>query len=491
MIVKLSKELDRQEKILYLLLSNQEVWTLQQLADELELSKKTISSYIQQLNIWLKCWDTVIASDSKGYTLNIPADLSIHEIIWMWVKEDIGFQFCIGLFFETIETIEAFTEANYITSNQFYKKTTEVKQWIEEVGLSFETKPDIQLSGKEAQIRYSYFHFFWSTFKGIEWPFSVSRIEIDNFISRCLQVLNIQINKLQAEKVAYAVAICMTRIQQGNLVDSLDLNWNSQEDVMYKIIEDEYCYLLEKENIAQSNYKNECLFLTILVSVISLNLVEDIPFSLTQQFITPTQQKMTGWFLEELEKVTKIKPNMKAYLMNQLTDIHREVYYFQPIKRKVVMFDLGSPKFKKEKKKIRKNIVHTILKRLKDIGKKEGISYFDEDALFLEKNYEALINRVVDWSLYFKPVKIQIETDECIYTNQQISLMIQATFPNEVEVVSPNYKGETDVIITTFNVYKRKKCSVLIWNTIPTNRNLQNLITLLDGRVENKRGNLI
>lgn len=351
MVVKLSKELARQERLLQLFLSESQVWTSQQLADELGLSKKTVSSYIQQLNIWLKSWDLAIDSDSKGYKLDVPAYVSVHELILEWVKQDVGFQFCSGLFFETIETIESFIEKIYVTSTQFYKKTSEIKKWIEDVGLSFETKPNVQLKGKEEQIRYAYFHFFWSTFKGVEWPFPVSKSEIDELVQKCSQLIGIQVNKLQAEKLAYAVAICLTRVQQGNIVEQTPLNQNSEEDSMYSIIENNYSVLLEKQNIAPQNYRNESLFLTSLVSVIPISLIVESPALMFQRATAPVCKQMTTWVIEELKMVAEIKEEEIPYLLKQLTYLHMEVHYFKPISKEVTIFTLGSPQFKKEKKK--------------------------------------------------------------------------------------------------------------------------------------------
>lgn len=480
MRVALSKEFLRKEKLLQLLLTDTRIQTAQEIADELKLSKKTVSSYIQDLNVWLENWGLVIESSPKGYMLVVPAYISVHELVLNWVKEDIGFQFCTELFFEQIESIETFIEKLYITSAQFYKNTAKVKNWIESANVSFETKPSVRLKGEENQIRYAFFQFFWESFKGSEWPFPFSKRVIEELVLHCSHSIGIPVNNLKKEKISYAVAVCLVRAQQGNFVEKESIENKVLEDKMFSIVEEGYKLQLEKIGVPSELYQTESLFLVRLVSIISVSLIEESPSFVFQQTSAPILKKLTDLVVEELEMTETIKPEERRLFIKRLTYLHMEVYSFDPIMRDRHIATKGTPRFQTEKERIRKNIVQCLIERLKIKGIQEGISIFSTYTTFLAESYEYLIDKVIDWAFYFKPIQFQMQTDSCVYMSEQISTHIKWLFPEQVEVVPQNYNGDVDIIITTSNINQVNKESVLVWDTNPSCRDWKNLTSFVD-----------
>lgn len=217
-----------------------------QLFDKNTYIKVTILSLLYKRDDWYTTSDLSSASSINVKTLKKYAELLIDDIQQLFSETSnvkieyvkrIGYRFCGDkIAFQTIHRsiieqsvtfsllqdlllygtldIDKFISAHYISESRFRKKISEINYFLSPSSLSIKTKKQyIYLEGKELQVRFFAYTYFWGIYKGLDWPFTlVSEEELSSAIEKEIGSI-LKLKKISIAQWSYVIALNIHRIE--------------------------------------------------------------------------------------------------------------------------------------------------------------------------------------------------------------------------------------------------------------------------------------
>ncbi|MBE7123436.1 helix-turn-helix domain-containing protein, partial [Bacillus cereus] len=192
--------------ILEILDNGQKLVPSKDIAEQLQCSIRTVSSDISQLKSYLpEHWD-IISVKSKGYILIKPITDSILPIINSHLVESIIYKIMLGLFNNKCYTLEKWSQNLFVSKLTLKKHIKEHKKMLKKSMLEIKLR-EIQLDGKELNIRHYYHAFFYNTQKYTK-QFSLPNILREEI----LNILREHKVTVDFEMLCVILSICINRI---------------------------------------------------------------------------------------------------------------------------------------------------------------------------------------------------------------------------------------------------------------------------------------
>lgn len=157
-------------EILELLVRKRVPMSIEELADEIKASNKTVRKLVNEL-------ETELSEDEKfgihysGSKIKsiYASNLSILDIGMRYLKNSIYYKIMIDLFYDRLDR-KIFCEREFISESLFKLKIKQLKEKMSNYSLSLDSK--LKIVGEEFKIRNFFYIFFSSTVS--EWPFDES-----------------------------------------------------------------------------------------------------------------------------------------------------------------------------------------------------------------------------------------------------------------------------------------------------------------------------
>lgn len=355
-----------------------------ELRDALGRNRRTIAKYIDQINshaIKLIGRESIILTKKKIYIF--AGDKEECQRLRMAIIGDSPILSLAIKFLSTSQIIfDEFCMENYLAESTVRRKIDEVNKVISASGVQiFIQKNQIKLIGKEKSIRLGLIYFFWSTYRGVQWPFSnLSKKELSKKLEDSLPETVEKMSKSRWEKLLLIFAINILRSESNYTVSEIDsmpaIVDFSQENPNLKRIKDNFlladdevkflsCFMilfpeynlydptmiLLKEITPISNSLSKNIdqyidfvkvkhpevtvesqqwekFLSVLFSeMINMELFDDTIFKLSNDYLDKQIKKEYPRLFENIEKfIYETNPELEQKLLDSLTLVYVHAY---------------------------------------------------------------------------------------------------------------------------------------------------------------------
>ncbi|MED2766051.1 PRD domain-containing protein [Bacillus thuringiensis] len=246
----------RQEQLLKILIREDKWYQLDELENELQWAKKTISKDLIILKSSLPTNWKISAHKGRGIRLSKPLESSLSDIIYLIRKNNNAFQIFQHILFSKHSSVLSLSKQLLIPYRSTSKIIKKIELHLKQYGLELDTHPYLQIKGSERAIR-SYITQFYETIYVQHWPFlNYDQQMIMNPLSIFEKKLGITF--FQGDKHHLAVCLCITinRIKTKNsiLMPNEDASL-LQHTMFYEAFEHVVPYLEKTHNISFSNHE--------------------------------------------------------------------------------------------------------------------------------------------------------------------------------------------------------------------------------------------
>lgn len=457
MDILLDKLGTRKVKILELLISEDRYWRLDEIADRIKSSKKTVQLDMKMIQHDIAEWSTdeiKLDVSSRGSFLKKSNDFYMHKIYLSYIKAGIPYHLFDALFQEDIESLTYFAEDQHVSYTSFYKQIKELREWLDYYAISIVNNPPA-FRGTEKQIRYCGMHIYWRVFKGLEWPFpTIDREPILEMIIAAEKVYGHTFNLIEREQTAYWAACAQVRILGGDLIDCVDEFQGIKEgNPLYKELEPLILNMFKEMPLSGDALSNEVDYIFSLFNIIphqieTTEFVKDTVGFLKQNKLPSYQatELILDEFLKNLHTIGLKKDNL--LLIESLSSIHYHAYLF---KADSIRFYFS--KFAYNERKYHRLFYKKFQPIAERLAKIPEVAPIFEQSEFLFNHYIPFIAPYLDWSYYEKIIRVQILTENGRYTEIKLGKDIINILPHRLEIVSsyqlePAHEAEVDLIVT-------------------------------------------
>lgn len=328
--------------LLSLLDSEKRGFSIKELEQKLGHNSKTITKMVQSLKIELIPWQnsmTLVTNNDRTLSLQKKACFSLETINLYYIKESFIFKACDAIFNEEFIDIASFSSANYISYSTLYGRLNEIKPLLEHYSIEFKPNSMTSFEGEEKQIRYFFYHFYWSTHWGMEWPFREIDKELFSGIINLLDGLRktTTLYISEQESIAFWLGVITTRINLGHTIEQVDLynqiiDDNSAFTYFKNALLEEFKHLFPA--ISESDLLNEIQFLYVVMYSNDYFEMDDPQISETLIFSQNRNGEIfgaTNYWLKICSDFFELSLSAAEYgaIYANLIHLHAEIAFFE------------------------------------------------------------------------------------------------------------------------------------------------------------------
>ncbi|MGE6964277.1 helix-turn-helix domain-containing protein [Bacillus thuringiensis] len=465
--------IERQKKILLILIENKKWHTFLEIANKIDCSTKTIQRDLILLKEVIPSQWYLEVFKGKGVRLFKPSDSSIGELSCLFIRADISFQIINEIFHGNVQTITSIAENLYTSIPSIYSHLKEIEKYLDSFGLTLKRRP-LSISGDPSYIIFMYQEFFMQSYSDHEWPFKSDEANIHQYAVQIEGALNITLYPIYKRRLIYIISILIEQKEQGRLLQiNSDLINKVRDTPFYKIIshlnQNKFKHYFTKEELTLLTisincskyihknlllYKHEILHHFHQGNVIIYNHIKDLIFSFEQKFQHHFMENPDFVFaVIQYLKYTLSKyrffPHMKMPEDNQVSCI--KIRYSKTFKEVGSIYNEWVKKYN--------------LQTFISDDEIATLSLHIEGALMLEKPLCVKILLLIEdgekWILYIKGL-----------LNQKFGNIFDFIYK---DINDLNYNTlDIDLIITTFTNIQ-STIPIIRISTIPTNREIHDI----------------
>lgn len=199
--------------------------TLKELAEKIGTSKRSISSYIEELKERVEKSNGALISQSEGYELVLSDNISIDYFQHKLMQSSTGLRLLECLLFNDEMTAYELEKELYISSSSLSRLITKLKGALIDYGLFLDTH-HYRIKGDEFLIRRFYTTYFIEAYGYQAWPFnSIDSNEVSDIMTSLLRCPSIKTDTVNFHKFKIFSAVSIVReskshdIYQSNLTE--------------------------------------------------------------------------------------------------------------------------------------------------------------------------------------------------------------------------------------------------------------------------------
>ncbi|MGN8983384.1 helix-turn-helix domain-containing protein [Enterococcus villorum] len=183
--------------------------TTNELTQLTQMERKTILKYISELSKDLEKFNhpeiSLTISKGRGNFLYATSPIVLKEFILWLIKDNLAVRLLHTFFFDGKVNIIKWSYKNYVSVSTVRRTLISLKDMFQNLDIKIISKKSTYtIVGKEKNIRYMYFSFFWNTYNGISWPFkNISEDKIKKMLAMLGSSYSPLINYQSVEKTAF------------------------------------------------------------------------------------------------------------------------------------------------------------------------------------------------------------------------------------------------------------------------------------------------
>lgn len=215
-------------------------WTMEELVEKTGMTKRTIEKYLlliqEELTVYDPTGESRLIYDKRlGCSLYFK-NSGENEFFLLYIMQNtLSYRLTYEIFFENIDSAVQFAQENYTSESTIWRIIRDFREILQHYDLDIQ-KGSFQLTGDEYQIRKFAHSVIWNLFKGKQWPFSqVSAQRVDEIINHVEVFFKVKLSTLKRQSMAYFVATCLTRNQNGHTVSwSREVRENTENNALFQ-----------------------------------------------------------------------------------------------------------------------------------------------------------------------------------------------------------------------------------------------------------------
>lgn len=433
------KKTNNQLNVLRNIHENEGVINIDKITKQTLLDSKTVNMVVQDIFEHL---------ESDKNLKNIDTYLEIRSKIFQksWI-----YKFLYRVILAKEITIVSFTIEFYISESKLRRKIKQINDILKPTDLKIISRNGfIEIKGLETQIRFFGQQFFWTIFKGCQWPFEELDFKkvYELFSNNIFNNKNIQIKTVTYVEWCYTFAINVIRFRHGKEIQEESL---LKFDYLYSVLQSKNVYIQSiRESLHKDYYlsNNEQIYIFLLVQAKGQFYMNKNFFDQSIQFHKKNKTEIYIVYKEVLQFFTKknrvleksalaiiLSANTSATLIHGFSHTHS---------------GYGVPSI------FTKNAPHLIPKMesiIDSIKKKYPEISFLNQSIYLSVRYAeaySLLNNMLDFE---KKVRVLLMTDLPFATEELMAKQLKAIFfmraNIDFETLSNSDVDEYDLIIKT------------------------------------------
>jgi len=202
-------------KILNILEDSNDFSRYKDITDQTNLDRATVKKYLLELkNLFCKDFSDKQISlqiiEGQGVIYYRASSFNLDqvlEIINQASTERIIFE---ELFFNRSTSLQQFANDNFISTSTIRRKVSEISDTINDYHVEISLK-EMEFTGKELNIRYMLFQYFWNIYGTSSWPFNSNLQEIYQTNLNLQKQLHITLSGDESDKLDFWLAINLQR----------------------------------------------------------------------------------------------------------------------------------------------------------------------------------------------------------------------------------------------------------------------------------------
>ncbi|TBX38670.1 winged helix-turn-helix transcriptional regulator [Lactiplantibacillus paraplantarum] len=194
------------------------ICTYTELADQIELNRATVTTSVKRLEIALNAQHLnglTLTTSSQGIEFHRDIHINLATLLPILLDQRIAVIF-ESLIYERYSTITALAQRLYTSESTTRRLIAKMNQTLKQYKVHINTN-GLSLVGREPDIRYTAFQYYWNTYGSVTWPFRYSEQEL------LTQSQKFQISNYNQLKFAFWLALCRLRQNNQHLLRSEDL----------------------------------------------------------------------------------------------------------------------------------------------------------------------------------------------------------------------------------------------------------------------------
>lgn len=179
----IDKTAEKKLALFKLLFFSDDLVSVKDLLTQLQFSKSALFRYLKELEE-----DLALTFDSQSFLLinhnnaysyksesQLDKSLIVNRLNLYYVKGSIRFKIITALYKKRYTSVDEIANDLYVSPSYLYRQLKAIYAFFDDFHLKLTFKPDSNQStnfvGSEIHQRFFFAYFYWSVFKGIEWPF--------------------------------------------------------------------------------------------------------------------------------------------------------------------------------------------------------------------------------------------------------------------------------------------------------------------------------
>lgn len=388
-------------------------------------------------------------------------------------------------FYECYENLELFCQQEFISLSYGQKNLRYIRQELQKFDLGLDTK-NSKFRGNERDIRSFLFYFYWSIYRGGDWPFQVVAKEQAQACALEIETaLAIQLPESSKEILSYIVAIALTRQRYGNTCHlSVKEEQYIQASHLTKCLSP---FLKEKQASSVPLFQEEWPYLCSVLEV--LPGVQENPqyragiFAVHQKLKT-TIFEISDYWLRSFTKFFSITltEGQAQELMEYLIYYHQNAQSFKCYFRLFKHVNspqppMHSPDFEEQ--------LHEFFTFLRQ----RDPSKFFVNREYLLECYRLLILKTIHLRVQQQVIRIELDTDKGPIHSALLQEQLTHDFAAAYQLVFVGPAEKSDFVLSTFPQRQRQESTVLFIRSTLNARDLSALGTLFTNYTKIKRKN--
>lgn len=396
-------------RILQLLDSEDKWWTIEEISNQLFLSKATTQKYTTLLKLRCARFPEeqifLEKSPSKGIFLHRSPIFALQFIYTQVIKELLVFSVLDTFFNKKSNQLLKIAMDNFSSVASIRRKYQTINQRFIELGLDISIVKD-NIIGNERQIRWFYSKFYWRIFRGTEWPFhNLSKNMVEHRLKIIQDFYKIELSTEVKEEMLYWLAINWWRHLQGYRVEpDKEIQEYCLDNPFFEIFTEATNQAFPKSlRQKEPSNKYQVQYLYFLINSLPLlennNKYNEQIYNSHKKANTIIYRMTQEWFLHfEIIFDIIIPSNIRYYIEIQLLRIHSYSYLFKP--KPYIIFE----DYEKENKEAHPKFKNTLL----NLYGKLNINYREvtENKDYILEHYTYLIQTLIDINVFEKNIRV-------------------------------------------------------------------------------------
>lgn len=196
-----------------------------------EIGEKNVMKYMEelqedlaQMNLLEEACGTIDFIKGKGFLFN-GEELNYKRLSLYILKQSLIFNLLQELFLSNQVATSDILNNYFVSESTLRRKVLQINEFIEAYHLSLKySGKQLKITGKEINIRYLGYQFFWSFYTGVTWPFkNVEQKRIEHYVKYALKNYDLAKKNTLSLEFSYLFALNVSRFHSKHPITPEDI----------------------------------------------------------------------------------------------------------------------------------------------------------------------------------------------------------------------------------------------------------------------------